>query len=150
MSRPLEGVRVLDLSRLLPGPFAAMVLADLGAQVDKLEDPRAGDYARVSPPIIDGEGALFQHLNRGKRAITLDLKHPQGPSALQRLIPHYDVLIEKLSTRRDETPRRGLRDLTREKPWPNLQRSPAMDKPANSPQGRDMTQATWRGPGFLP
>jgi len=94
VSRPLEGVRVLDLSRLLPGPFASMVLADLGASVDKLEDPRAGDYARVSPPIIDGEGALFQHLNRGKRAITLDLKEPQGPSTFLRLIRHYDVLIE--------------------------------------------------------
>lgn len=94
MSRPLQGVRVLDLTRLLPGPFATMVLSDLGAEVDKLEDARAGDYSRVSPPIVDGEGALFQQLNRGKRSLVFDLKGPNATDAFLRLVGRYDVLVE--------------------------------------------------------
>lgn len=95
MVAPLEGVRVLDLSRLLPGPFATMVLGDLGAQVDKLEDPRGGDYLRFMPP--RGEGGLntvFTLLNRGKRSAVLDLKTDAGREAFLGLIPRYDVLVE--------------------------------------------------------
>lgn len=95
MSRPLEGLRVLDLSRLLPGPFASMVLADLGARVDKVEDPKGGDYLRVMPPSApDGMNAIFHGLNRGKRSLVLDLKRPEGRDTLLRLVPRYDVLIE--------------------------------------------------------
>jgi alpha-methylacyl-CoA racemase len=91
----LDGVRVLDLTRLLPGPIASLVLADLGATVDKLEDPNGGDYARVSGPPIAGQSALFHALNRGKRSIILDLKNPAGVEALRQLVPHYDVLFEQ-------------------------------------------------------
>ena len=93
--RPLQGIRVLDLSRLLPGPFATLVLADLGATVDKLEDTGGGDYLRHVPPQIAGESAAFQLLNRGKRSLVLDLKKPAGRDAFKRLVASYDVLFEQ-------------------------------------------------------
>ncbi len=91
----LAGVRILDLSRLLPGPLATLVLADLGAQVDKIEDPEAGDYARNMPPLVGGHGAAFHVLNRGKRSAVLDLKRPEGVRAFERLVLHYDVVFEQ-------------------------------------------------------
>ncbi|MFN7698560.1 MAG: CaiB/BaiF CoA transferase family protein [Deltaproteobacteria bacterium] len=94
MDKPLEGIRVLDLSRLLPGPCATMVLADLGAQVDKVEDPHGGDYLRFMPPHHQGVNAPFRALNRGKRSLVLDLKNPEGRKALLTLLPRYDVLVE--------------------------------------------------------
>lgn len=100
--RPLSGVRVLDLSRLLPGPFSTLILSDLGARVDKLEDTHAGDYMRLFPPLVEvtRDGATeriagrFAAINRDKRSICLDLKNPAGRDALLRLLPGYDVLIE--------------------------------------------------------
>lgn len=91
---PLSGLKVLDLSRLLPGPYATLVLADLGAQVDKIEDPQGGDYLRQMPPHLGEESALFYALNRNKRSLTLDLKTPEGVAALKKLVRHYDVLVE--------------------------------------------------------
>lgn len=91
----LSAIRVLDLTRLLPGPFATLVLADLGARVDKIEDPQMGDYARHTPPIVDGQGAAFHALNRGKRSAVLDLKRPEGVAVLTRMLGHYDVVIEQ-------------------------------------------------------
>jgi crotonobetainyl-CoA:carnitine CoA-transferase CaiB-like acyl-CoA transferase len=93
-SRPLEGVRVLDLTRLLPGPLATLALADLGARVDKLEDPGPGDYLRHMPPQRDGTNGAFIALNRDKRAGVLDLKNAEGARAFVRLVRAYDVLIE--------------------------------------------------------
>jgi crotonobetainyl-CoA:carnitine CoA-transferase CaiB-like acyl-CoA transferase len=93
--RPLSGVKVLDLSRLLPGPFATLVLGDLGAQVDKVEDLGAGDYLRVMPPMRGDTSALFLALNRNKRSACLDLKNPAGRGALLRLVESYDVLFEQ-------------------------------------------------------
>lgn len=95
MNRPLEGIRVLDLTRLLPGPFASLVLADLGAQVDKVEDPHGGDYLRHMPPQIGDQNAAFLALNRGKRSVVLDLKRPEGKATLERMLPRYDVLLEQ-------------------------------------------------------
>ena len=92
--RPLAGLKVLDLSRLLPGPFATMVLADLGAQVDKVEDPSGGDYLRIMPPQVGGMNAVFHALNRGKRSLVLDLKRSEARTALLRLVASYDVLVE--------------------------------------------------------
>lgn len=91
---PLDGVRVLDLSRLLPGPFCTLVLSDLGASVDKLEDPFVGDYIRVLPPTKDGLSGRFNALNRDKRSVCLDLKRPEGRAAFLRMIPRYDVVVE--------------------------------------------------------
>lgn len=94
MSKPLTGVRVLDLTRLLPGPFATLLLADLGAQVDKIEDPGAGDYLRQMPPQVGGVSAAFVALNRGKRSAIVDLKRPEGQALLRRLASRADVLVE--------------------------------------------------------
>lgn len=94
MTRPLEGVRVLDLSRLLPGPFLTMVLADLGADVVKVEDPKVGDYMRVFPPAKGGIGARFLSVNRGKRSLALDLKDPAGKAAFLRMAERADVVVE--------------------------------------------------------
>lgn len=93
-SGPLAGLKVLDLTRLLPGPYASLVLADLGAQVDKVEEPAGGDYIRQMPPFRADESALFYGLNRNKRSITLDLKSPNGIEAVRQLIRSYDVLLE--------------------------------------------------------
>src|SRR3954466_11307488 len=90
----LKGVRVLDLSRLLPGPFCTLILSDLGASVDKLEDPHVGDYLRVFPPLKNGLSGRFNALNRDKRSICLDLKKPEGRATLLRLAKGYDVVVE--------------------------------------------------------
>ena len=90
---PLSGIKVLDLSRLLPGPYASLVLADLGARVDKVEEP-GGDGMRSMPPLLGEESAMFLGLNRNKRSLMLNLKDPAGADAFRRLVGHYDVLIE--------------------------------------------------------
>jgi crotonobetainyl-CoA:carnitine CoA-transferase CaiB-like acyl-CoA transferase len=90
---PLAGVRVLDLTRHLPGPYATLLLADLGARVDKLEEP-AGDPARWLPFGAPEQATYFAGLNRGKRSLTLDLKAPGAPAAVLRLAGRYDVLVE--------------------------------------------------------
>jgi len=99
VSLPLEGVRVLDLSRLLPGGFCSLLLADFGADVLKVEDTGMGDYIRWSPPYYEGahdsaKSALFLSLNRNKRSIRLDLKNERGREALLRLVADYDVVLE--------------------------------------------------------
>jgi alpha-methylacyl-CoA racemase len=96
---PLAGIRVLDLSRLLPGGFCSLLLADFGADVLKVEDTGMGDYIRWSPPYYDGphetaRSALFLALNRNKRSIRLDLKSEGGREALLRLVREYDVVLE--------------------------------------------------------
>ncbi|WP_287586382.1 CoA transferase [Candidatus Borrarchaeum sp.] len=98
MTLPLEGIRVLDLSRLLPGPFATMLLADFGAEVIKIEDPIQGDYMRWWPPFYtkdtNKESAAFLHLNRNKKSIILDLKDPEGQEIFYRLAEKSDVVLE--------------------------------------------------------
>lgn len=92
---PLAGVRVLDLTRLVPGPLGSLVLADMGAQVDKVEDPNGGDYLRHMPPQLGDQNTAFLALNRGKRSIVLDLKRPEGRATFERILPRYDVLFEQ-------------------------------------------------------
>ena len=91
---PLSNLRILDLSRLLPGAYATQMLADLGADVLKIEEPVVGDYARTMPPLIHGVGTAFFALNRGKRSAAINLKHSAGREALLRLAGDADVLIE--------------------------------------------------------
>ncbi len=91
---PLSGLRVLDLSRLLPGPFATLVLADLGAEVVKVEEPEGGDYLRWMPPLAGKQSGAFHALNRNKRSIGLDLKKPEGAAAFRTLVRHFDVVVE--------------------------------------------------------
>jgi len=88
LGKPLAGIRVLDLSRLFPGPYATLVLSDLGADVVKVEDPEPGDYLREISP------GMFAALNRGKRSIVLDLKGGAGVAQLRRLCARADVLVE--------------------------------------------------------
>jgi crotonobetainyl-CoA:carnitine CoA-transferase CaiB-like acyl-CoA transferase len=94
MVMPLDGIRVLDLTRLLPGAVATMMLADLGADVIKIEDPNGGDYARWMSPQFGGNSAFFNVNNRNKRSMILDLKAEDGPDTLRRLVATADVLIE--------------------------------------------------------
>jgi alpha-methylacyl-CoA racemase len=99
MGLPLEGIRVLDLSRLLPGGFCSLLLADFGAEVLKVEDTGVGDYIRWAPPYYEGaqdsaKSALFLSLNRNKRSIRIDLKQETGREVLLRLVREYDVVLE--------------------------------------------------------
>ncbi len=92
---PLAGVRVVDLSRVLAGPYATMTLADLGADVVKVEHPVGGDETRSwGPPYAGGEAAYFLSVNRGKRSVALDLKEPEGRELALELCARADVLIE--------------------------------------------------------
>ncbi len=92
---PLAGVRVLDLSRVLAGPYCSMLLADLGADVIKVERPGAGDPTRAwGPPFRDGESAYYLCVNRGKRSVTIDLGDPAGVEVVKRLALTADVVLE--------------------------------------------------------
>ena len=91
---PLTGIRVLDLTRLLPGPFCTMLLADMGADVIKVEDPDRGDYMRWSPPLVDGQSVQFNAVNRNKRSVSLNLKSEVGRDLLLQLVERADVLVE--------------------------------------------------------
>jgi len=94
MAQPLAGVRVLDLTRLLPGAFATLMLAELGAEVLKVEDPNGGDPMRRLPPLIGGRGLYDLLLNRGKKSVALDLRTPDGRAAVEALAGRCDVVIE--------------------------------------------------------
>jgi CoA:oxalate CoA-transferase len=93
----LAGVRVLDLTRFLAGPFCTSILADLGAEVVKIEAPKGGDEGRYGYPAVGGVPVFFLALNRGKRGITLDLRQDEGRTLLRRLLPHFDVLVENFA-----------------------------------------------------
>ena len=90
----LEGLRVLDISNVIAGPFAAALLADFGAEVVKAELPGGGDALRSLPPHKNGKSLLWKAVNRNKRAITLDLRKPAGQDLFKRLLPRFDVLVE--------------------------------------------------------
>ncbi|MGH7360274.1 MAG: CaiB/BaiF CoA transferase family protein [Candidatus Methylomirabilales bacterium] len=95
MGGPLEGLRVLDLSRVLAGPICSMLLGDLGADVLKVEQPGVGDETRSwGPPFYKGESAYFLAINRNKRSLTLNLKDPRGLALLTRLVQTSDILIQ--------------------------------------------------------
>jgi len=91
---PLKGIKVFDLSRLLPGGFCSMMLGDFGAEVIKVEEPGRGDYVRWAPPFINGQSAYFLSINRNKKSIVLDLKNPKGTDVFLRLVRTADVMIE--------------------------------------------------------
>jgi len=100
MARPLDGVRVLDLTRLLPGAYAALLLADLGADVIKLEDPRGGDRMRRMPPLAgDGTSVYFHVFNRNKRSVTLDLRSPDAAPVFDALVAGCDVVVDSFRPR---------------------------------------------------
>src|SRR5947209_13868101 len=95
----LEGMRVLELTQIMAGPFCTMLLADLGAEVIKIENPRGGDDSRrMAPPYYNGESAAFLAVNRNKYGIALDIRTPEGKEVLWRLIATADVLLEIFRT----------------------------------------------------
>jgi len=113
---PLAGIKVLDLTRMLAGPYGTLILADLGADVIKIEEPRVGDPTRRNIPMVGDESTYFMAVNRGKRSITLDLKTQQGKAAFLELVRGADVVVENY--RPGVMDRLGLRyaDLMQVKP----------------------------------
>ena len=93
-TKPLSGITVLDLTRVLSGPYCTMMLADLGARVIKVEDPAGGDDSRHVGPFVDGESVYFASVNRNKESVALDLKSSEGGAALDQLLSQADVLVE--------------------------------------------------------
>src|SRR5690606_19457892 len=94
MSAAFDGLKVLDLTRLLPGAFCTQLLADYGADVLKIEQPGAGDYNRQFAPLAKKESGSFLLLNRNKRSLTLNLKAPQGRAIFRKLAREADVVVE--------------------------------------------------------
>ncbi|HLF84942.1 MAG TPA: CoA transferase [Blastocatellia bacterium] len=94
MTEALKGIRVLDLSRMLPGPYCSMMLADLGAEVIKVEE-LSGDPTRRSPPMIEGQSAPFAQVNRNKKSIAIDLKQPAGRDVFMKLASTADCVLEQ-------------------------------------------------------
>jgi len=95
MSLPLEGIKILDLSRYLPGPFCTQILADFGAEIIKVEDPKGGDLGRSLTPLIEDESARFYTVNRNKKSITLDLKKEEGKAIFRKLVATSDVVVDQ-------------------------------------------------------
>jgi crotonobetainyl-CoA:carnitine CoA-transferase CaiB-like acyl-CoA transferase len=94
MTHPLEGIRVLELANYMAGPYCGMLLADLGAEVIKVENPQGGDFSRLTAPFIAGESAGFMALNRNKKSLTLNLKSQRGHALFLDLVRTADVLVE--------------------------------------------------------
>lgn len=92
--QPLDGIKVIDLSRVLAGPYCTMILADLGAEVVKIEEPTRGDEARGVGPFLNGVSAYFMSINRGKKSLALNVKNPRGANLVTQLITRADVLVE--------------------------------------------------------
>jgi len=97
MAGPLDGIRVLDLTQVLFGPFATMILSDLGAEVIKIERPKIGDIARGNGPLVRGLSSYFLSLNRGKKSVTLDLTTEQGVEVFLELTKNADVLVQNFT-----------------------------------------------------
>jgi len=117
MAGPLDGVRVLDLSRVLTGPFCSMLLGDLGAEVIKVEIPRTGDDTRQwGPPFIHGESAYFLSINRNKKSLTLDLSSEKGREILYALAEKSDILLENFRPGVTERLRVGYPTLAEKNP----------------------------------
>lgn len=95
MKGPLASLKILDFSTLLPGPFASLLLADMGAQVLRVESPSRMDLVRVLPPHVDGTSASHAYLNRNKRCIALDLKQAEAVEVVKQLVQEYDIVLEQ-------------------------------------------------------
>lgn len=116
MPLPLKGYRVLDLSAVFPGSLCTMILADLGAEVIKIESPAGGEPGRAIPPLVKKTSVLFHMINRNKKSVTLDVRNPRGRKIMLRLVEHADVFVE--NTRPGNLSKIGLgyEDLSRINP----------------------------------
>jgi CoA:oxalate CoA-transferase len=92
--QPLDGIKVIDLTRILAGPYCTMILADLGAEVVKIEEPTHGDETRGIGPFVDGVSAYFMSINRGKKSVAVNIKNPKGRDLVKALIARADILVE--------------------------------------------------------
>ena len=97
MTGPLEGITILDLTWVLAGPYASMVLCDLGANVIKVERPPHGDIGRTTGPHVNGESCYFFSINRGKKSIAIDLQKEEGKELFLRLVDQADVVMENFT-----------------------------------------------------
>ena len=95
MTPPLNGIKILDFTRLLPGPYGTMILADMGADIIKVEEKRIPDLLRLLPPIVDGVSAAFAHINRGKKSLAIDFHDERGKEIIRRLVGEYDIVVEQ-------------------------------------------------------
>lgn len=95
MAGPLSSLKVLDFSTLLPGPFGTLVLADLGAEVIRIESPSRPDMVRAMPPLVGRVSAAHAYLNRSKRSLAIDLKKPEGVALVKELVKDYDIIVEQ-------------------------------------------------------
>ena len=95
MTSPLSGLKILDFTYLLPGPYGSMMLADMGADIIKVENRNTPDLTRFMPPMVNGVSALYAHLNRGKRSLSLDLKKKEGADIVRALVREYDIVLEQ-------------------------------------------------------
>ena len=135
---PLAGVRVLDFSRLLAGPFCTAMLADLGAEVIKVESREGDDYRHIGP-FVNGESALFALVNRGKRSVVLDLKTPEGQRAARALAIKSDVVVENFRPGVADRLGVGYAELARGHPSWSTPAFPASAKAAAMPSVRPTT-----------
>jgi crotonobetainyl-CoA:carnitine CoA-transferase CaiB-like acyl-CoA transferase len=136
---PLDGITVLDLTRVLSGPYCTMLLADMGARVIKVEQPHKGDDTRAwGPPFLEGESAYFLSINRNKESVTLDFKHREGRALLEQLLGRADVLVENF--RPGALTRLGLDYETLSKDYPRLIYC--------SISGFGHTGPRWKQPGY--
>jgi alpha-methylacyl-CoA racemase len=95
MTKPLDSLKVLDFTYLLPGPYGTMMLADMGADIIKVENSESPDLMRLMPPLVDDIGAAYAHLNRGKKSLSLNLKNPEAREIVYRLVRDYDIVVEQ-------------------------------------------------------
>ena len=116
MAGPLEGCRVIELAHIMAGPVCGLMLADMGADVVKVEKPTGDDTRRFVPPEIEGESAAFMMMNRNKRGIVLDLKSEDGKAVLSRLLKTADVVIENYRKGTMEKLGLGYEELSKENP----------------------------------
>jgi alpha-methylacyl-CoA racemase len=116
MTRPLEGMKILDFTYLLPGPFCTMMLADLGADIIKVENSESPDIVRLLPPHVDDVGAIYAHLNRGKRSLAVNLKNSEALEIVRRLVKEYDVIIEQFRPGAMDRLSLGYKELSKKNP----------------------------------
>ena len=95
MNGPLEGMKILDFTYLLPGPYGTMLLADMGAEIIKVENSESPDILRLLPPYVDGMGAVYAHVNRGKKSLSLNLKKQEARDIIYKLVGEYTIVIEQ-------------------------------------------------------
>src|SRR5512135_3239473 len=109
---PLAGIRILDLTRMVAGAYCSMILADLGAEVIKIEQPGVGDDTRQwGPPYVNGESAYFLSVNRNKQSLTLDLRNGKAQEIFRELVQRADVVLENFRPGTMEKFRLGYQDL---------------------------------------